>query len=245
MTTPQAPSLTTRPNDFEGREVVVTGGAGALGRAVVSQLLARGARVHVPCLHASERDAAPWRDDPSVRAVAGVDLGDEAQVRAFFEAVPTLWASIQIAGGFAMAPLTETTLAAWRHMQDMNGTTCFLACREAVRRMRASGGEGGRLVNVAARPALVPTGGMAAYAASKAAVANLTVSLAEELAGEGIWVNAVVPSIMDTPANRKAMPKADHAAWPTVEAVAETLVFLASPTNAVTRGALVPVYGRS
>jgi len=86
---------------------------------------------------------------------------------------------------------------------------------------------------------------MAAYAASKAAVSALTLSLAEEVASEGIWVNAVVPSIMDTEANRKAMPKADHAKWPKPEEVAATIAFLASPQNAVTRAALVPVYGRS
>jgi NAD(P)-dependent dehydrogenase (short-subunit alcohol dehydrogenase family) len=86
---------------------------------------------------------------------------------------------------------------------------------------------------------------MAAYAASKAAVAALTAALAEEVAKQGILVNAVAPSIMDTPANRKAMPKADFAAWPKVEEVARTILFLASPENAVTRGAIVPVYGRS
>ena len=100
-------------------------------------------------------------------------------------------------------------------------------------------GKGGRIVNVAARPALEPrTGaGMAAYAASKAAVVALTVALAEEVAKDGILVNAVAPSIMDTPANRAAMPKADHAAWPKVEEVAATILFLASPDNTVTRGA--------
>ena len=86
---------------------------------------------------------------------------------------------------------------------------------------------------------------MAAYAASKAAVAALTVALAEEVAKDGILVNAVAPSILDTPANRQAMPKADHAVWPKVEDVAQTILFLASPANKVTRGAVVPVYGRT
>ena len=100
-------------------------------------------------------------------------------------------------------------------------------------------------MNVSAKPALVPTAGLCAYAMSKAAVAALTLSLAEELKDERIWVNAVVPSTMDTPANRAAMPDADHARWPKVEDVAETIAFLASPENKSTRGALVPVYGRS
>ena len=110
----------------------------------------------------------------------------------------------------------------------------------------AKTGVGGRIVNVAARPGLEwRTGaGMAAYAASKAAVAALTVALAEEVAKDGILVNAVAPSIMDTPTNRAAMPKADHAAWPKVEEVAATVLFLAAPENKVTRGALVPVYGK-
>jgi NAD(P)-dependent dehydrogenase (short-subunit alcohol dehydrogenase family) len=106
---------------------------------------------------------------------------------------------------------------------------------------------GGRIVNVAARPALEwRTGaGMTAYTASKAGVAALTAALAEEVVKAGILVNAVAPSIMDTPANRQAMPKADHTLWPKVEEVAATIAFLASPENRVTRGAVVPVYGKS
>jgi NAD(P)-dependent dehydrogenase (short-subunit alcohol dehydrogenase family) len=105
---------------------------------------------------------------------------------------------------------------------------------------------GGRLVNVAARPALEwRTGaGMTAYTATKAAVAALTVALAEEVAKNGILVNAIAPSIIDTPANRNAMPKADHSAWPKPDQIARTIVYLASPENQVTRGAIVPVYGR-
>ena len=108
-------------------------------------------------------------------------------------------------------------------------------------------GAGGRIVNVATRPALEwrAGAGMAAYAASKAAVAALTVALAEEVVQSGILVNAVAPSTMDTPANRRAMPKADHGAWTKVEDVAATILFLASPENRVTRGAVVPVYGRA
>ena len=101
------------------------------------------------------------------------------------------------------------------------------------------------LTIVSAKPALVPTGGLSAYAMSKAAVAALTTSLAEELKEEGIWVNAVVPSTMDTPANRGAMPGADFSSWPSVGDVAETILFLASPQNRATRGALVPVYGKA
>jgi NAD(P)-dependent dehydrogenase (short-subunit alcohol dehydrogenase family) len=130
---------------------------------------------------------------------------------------------------------------------ETNLISAFLCCRAAVMAMKRTQGEGGRIVNVAARPALEWRGGanMLAYAASKAAVAAFTVGLAEEVADDGILVNAVAPSIMDTPANRKAMPKADHAAWPKVDEVAQTILFLASPDNAVTRGAIIPVYGRT
>jgi NAD(P)-dependent dehydrogenase (short-subunit alcohol dehydrogenase family) len=128
---------------------------------------------------------------------------------------------------------------------DSNLIACFLCCRAAVRAMRINGI--GRIVNVAARPALEPRSGagMAAYTVAKAGVAALTVALAEEVAKGGILVNAVAPSIMDTPANRKAMPKADFAAWPKVDEVAATILFLASPENTVTRGAIVPVYGKA
>jgi NAD(P)-dependent dehydrogenase (short-subunit alcohol dehydrogenase family) len=147
--------------------------------------------------------------------------------------------------------LRETNFATIRQQLDMNLVTCILCCRAAVRAMTGamSGGTTGRgrIVNVAARAGLEwrSGAGMTAYTASKAGVAALTAALAEEVAKDGILVNAVAPSIMDTPANRQAMPKADHALWPKVEEVAATIAFLASPDNKVTRGAIVPVYGKS
>ena len=127
-------------------------------------------------------------------------------------------------------------------MFRLNTVTAFLCCREAIARMRPSGG---RIVNIAARPALEPTAGMTAYATSKAAVCALTTTLAREVTAEGILVNAVVPSTMDTPANRRAMPTADFERWPKVEQVADAIAFLAGSSNALTSGALVPVYGRA
>jgi NAD(P)-dependent dehydrogenase (short-subunit alcohol dehydrogenase family) len=143
-----------------------------------------------------------------------------------------------------MAEVAKTTKAELMKQIEMNLVTAFLCSRGAVNAMT---GRGGRIVNVAARPALEPRSGagMAAYTASKAAVVAFTIALSEEVAKLGILVNAVAPSIMDTPANRAAMPKADHAAWPKVEEVAATILFLASPQNAVTRGAIVPVYGKT
>lgn len=231
-------------DDFANRHVVITGGSGALGGAVVRALVERGATCHVPVFAPKELDRFAFRDHPAVKVRAGLDLTVEATVQRYYAELPSLWASIHLAGGFAMKPITETTLEDFLSLMNTNAVTCFLACREAARKMR-EGGRGGRIVNVAAKPALVPTGGMAAYAASKAVVASLTQSLAEELAPEGIYVNAIAPSIMDTPRNRAEMPSADFSRWPKVEEVAATILCLASPENAVARGAIVPVFGRS
>ena len=230
--------------EYRDRHVVITGGTGALGRAVVEQLIASGAICHVPALSEKEIQNFPLRDHPQVKISTDGDLADEAAVARLFGSMPQLWASIHIAGGFAAAPVAETSKADLMRQVDMNFVTCFLCCRAAV---RAMGNNGGRIVNVAARPALEwrSGAGMAAYTSSKAAVAALTVALAEEVAKQGILVNAIAPSIMDTPVNRQAMPKADFSAWPKVEEVAATILFLASPENKVTRGGIVPVYGKS
>ena len=228
--------------DFSGREAVVTGGTGALGSAVVGRLVSAGATVHVPVFESAELDGFAYRSERSVKLHEGMDMRVEADVARLFAETRALYASIHIAGGFAMGPIGSIGLDVWDHLMGMNATTCFLSCREAVKAME---GREGRIVNVAARPALIPTGQMTAYAASKAAVAALTLSLAEELSSSSIWVNAIVPSIIDTKTNRAAMPDADHSAWPRPEQIAETVAFLSSPQNSVTRGALVPVYGKS
>jgi NAD(P)-dependent dehydrogenase (short-subunit alcohol dehydrogenase family) len=229
---------------YRDRHVVVIGGTGALGGAVVGQLVERGALCHVPALTEKEAQDFSLRDHPQVKVSVAGDLSDEAAVARLFAGVPNLWASLHLAGGFAAAPVSATGKSDLMRQVDMNFTTSFLCCRAAVNAMAKTGG---RIVNVAARPALEwrSGAGMAAYTASKAAVAALTVALAEEVVKHGILVNAVAPSILDTPENRRAMPKADHAAWPKVEEVASTILYLASPDNKVTRGAVVPVYGRA
>jgi len=231
---------------FQDRHVVVTGGTGALGTAVVGALLDAGATCHVPYIVEAEASRFSHRDHARVALVGGGNLADEAAVDDLFGSVPSLWASIHLAGGFAFGAIGDTTAETLRHQIDMNFTTCFLCCRAAVRSFMRQG-NGGRIVNVAARPALEGRLGanMAAYAASKGAVATLTLGLAEEVAGKDILVNAIAPSILDTPTNRRDMPKADHAAWPKVEEVARTILWLASPDNKVTRGAVVPVYGKA
>jgi NAD(P)-dependent dehydrogenase (short-subunit alcohol dehydrogenase family) len=228
--------------DYSGREVVVTGATGELGEAVARLLLAEGATVHLPARNPESARALYAGDGDRVRVARVDDLGDEAGVAAFYGALPPLWASIHCAGGFAMSRTENTPLADLRRMLDTNAVSAFLCCREAVRAMK---GGGGRIVNVAAQPGVEPRrgAGMVSYAASKAAVAAITLALAEEVAKDGIWVNAVVPSIMDTKANRRAMPEAQHARWPKLDEVAATIAFLASPENKVTRAGLVPVYG--
>lgn len=230
--------------DFSGRHVVVTGGTGALGSAVVGALLEAGAHCTISFVHLSEAQRFVHREHERVRLVAVNDLSEESAVAKLFDG-PTPWASIHLAGGFAAVPFEETTKTMLIEQLNGNLVTCFLCCQAAVNAMRDSG-QGGRIVNVAARPALEwrKGAGMAAYTAAKAGVAALTVALAEEVAHEDILVNAVAPSIMDTPANRSAMPRGDHDAWPKVEDVAATILFLASPDNRVTRGAVVPVYGK-
>ena len=236
--------------EFAGRRVVVTGGTGALGGAVLDRLLDEGAICHVPTSHASAPKGFAFARHGRVTLSPSVDLGDATSVEAFYATIPDLWASIHCAGGFAMSPLgqpgsdaSEDTFAS---MMDTNARTTFLCCRAAARSMLASG-TSGRIVNVTARPGLDARkgAGMSAYAASKAAVAAITVALAEELKGDGILVNAVAPSTLDTPANRKAMPKADFSKWVSLDAAAQAIVHLASPENAVISGALVPIYGRA
>ena len=232
--------------DYRDRHVVVTGGTGALGSAVVTALVEAGAICHVPYIAAGEAERFALRTHPRVNLMGNVDLSDEAAVARLYAAVPQLWASIHLAGGFAMSPVAETTRSDLMRQVDINFVTAFLCCAAAVRAMSHNSG-GGRIVNVATRPALewrMGTGA-AAYAASKAAVAALTVALAEEVAKRDILVNAIAPSIMDTPANRKAMPKADPTTWVKVEDVAAVIMFLASPENRATRGAVVPIYGKS
>ncbi len=229
--------------EFEGRACVVTGGTGALGTAVVGRLLEAGARVHVPCILAEELERFPFADHEQVEVRHPVELADEAAVREFYASIEGLWASIHIAGGFAFTPLAELRLADIEAQMRMNLATCLLCCREASARMSG----GGRIVNVTARPALDGRQGasLTAYAASKAAVANVTQALSAELLEAGVLVNAIAPSVIDTPTNRDSMPDADFERWVAPEDAAEVVAFLASPRNRVVSGALVPVYGLS
>lgn len=229
--------------EFQGRKVVVTGGTGALGQGVVGLLLERGAEVHVPCFDESELAQFELRNHASVKVQYPVDLTDEKQVRSFYDEVGELWASIHVAGGFAFTPIADADLAVLEQQVRMNTATCMLCCREAARVMR----DGGRMVNVTARPALDARQGasLTPYVVSKSGVAAITQALATELQSDDILVNAIAPSVIDTPANREAMSDADFNTWVKPVDAAEVMAFLASPRNRVVSGALVPVYGKA
>jgi NAD(P)-dependent dehydrogenase (short-subunit alcohol dehydrogenase family) len=228
------------PGELDQRHVVITGGAGALGSAVVDAFIAAGAVCHLPVHGAAPPELETM---PGVRVVSHVDLSDDGRVETFFATLPPLSASIHLAGGFAAKPIAATSRADLERQLTINLVTAFLCCREAVRNMRRHGG--GRIVNVAARAAEQGGAGMTAYAAAKAAVAALTRALADEVRMERIQVNAVAPSVIDTPANRTAMPDARTDRWPKPAEIARTILWLASPENALISGALIPVYGRS
>jgi NAD(P)-dependent dehydrogenase (short-subunit alcohol dehydrogenase family) len=232
--------------EFAGKTVVVTGGTGALGGAVLATLLAEGAICHVPTSRAAPPKEFAFAKHDRVKLVPDVDLADAASVDAFYASVPGLWASIHCAGGFATSPIGEAEPKVFAEMMDGNAKTAFLCCRAAARAMLASG-TAGRIVNVTSRQGLDARrgAGTSAYTASKAAVAAMSVALAEELKGNGILVNAVAPSTLDTSDNRAAMPKADFSKWVRLDAAAEAIVHLASPENAAISGALVPIYGRA
>jgi NAD(P)-dependent dehydrogenase (short-subunit alcohol dehydrogenase family) len=227
-----------------GRVALVTGATGALGRWVVCRLVDAGAGVHLTWR--SEPDAADLRAFLGARvdrvAWHRADVTSAGDVASLFEALRVDPGRLDIltcvVGGFTAGPVEATPPEAWDRMMALNATSAFLCGRAAVSLLRASGH--GRIVNVAARPALERgSANMAAYAASKAAVLNLTYSLAKELATHRITVNAIVPSIIDTPANRAAMPRADTTGWIQPEEIADVVTWLAGDAAGVVTGTAV------
>ncbi|MBA4794918.1 MAG: SDR family NAD(P)-dependent oxidoreductase [Phenylobacterium sp.] len=228
------------------RVVAVTGAFGVLGEVVATAAAAQGARLALI-------EHAPRPPEGLVEAcgaqtlvVAGVDLADPAAAQSAMDQVADrfggLDALINIAGGFRWQTVEAGDPAQWDRLFAMNLRTALNASRAALPLLKAS--PAGRIVNVGAAGALKAAAGMGAYAASKAAVHKLTESLAEELKADGITVNAVLPSIIDTPANRADMPDADFAAWVAPADLAAVILFLASESARAVTGALVPVTGR-
>jgi NAD(P)-dependent dehydrogenase (short-subunit alcohol dehydrogenase family) len=225
---------------MNGKVVVVTGASGALGRVVVEAALARGARVAGIDHAASQIEASPDRIE-----IGGVDLSDAAQAKTAIDAVASHFgkvdALINIAGGFAFETLAEGDPKTWQRMYALNVLTALNASRAAIPYLAAS--PSARIVNVGAMGALQAGAGMGPYAASKAGVHRLTEALAAEWKGK-ITVNAVLPSTIDTAANRASMPKADFGKWVRPEELANVILFLASDAASAVTGALLPVSGR-
>jgi len=228
----------------KARVAVVTGGTGGLGRSVVKLLLEEGLRVHVPWRSEAEARelAALVRAPRPDLTLAEADVTDPASVQSWFASVGAKEGRLDVlcnlVGGFSAGGIAETEPEGWERMVRLNATSAFLCCRAAVPLLAESGG--GRIVNVTALPALERGGpGMSAYAASKAALLSLTHSLSRELREQGITVNAVAPEILDTAANRRAMPEADTSGWLRAEDVARVIAFLAGPHGRVVTGSVL------
>lgn len=225
---------------MDGKVVVVTGALGALGSVVVDSALARGAKV-------ASVDHAPTQVPATANQLelGGVDLTDAAAAKKAIDAAAShfgkLDALINIAGGFSFETVTEGDPKTWQRMYALNVTTALNASRAAIPHLLRSGA--GRIVNVGALGALQASAGMGPYAASKAGVHRLTEALAAEYKGK-ITVNAVLPSIIDTSANRASMPKADFSKWVRPTELADVILFLAGDAASAVTGALLPVSGR-
>ena len=220
------------------RSVIVTGGFGVLGQAVAKAFAAAGDKV-------ARLDFAPAPHSPLPGAldIGGVDLNDAAATEAALDQVASehggLDVLVNVAGGFTWETLEQGSIDAWAKMQAMNLTSNATITRLALPLLKAS--PAGRIVNIGAGAAIKAGMGMGAYAASKSGVHRLTEALAEELAGTSVTVNAVLPSIIDTPANRADMPDADTSTWVQPAALAEVIQFLASNAARSISGALIPV----
>ncbi len=225
---------------MQGKVIVITGASGALGKVVAELAQARGAKIAAVDHSTSSIAATPDRIE-----LGGVDLSDAMQAEKAIETAAShfgkLDALINIAGGFAFEVIAEGDPSTWQHMYALNVLTALNASQSAIPHLAASGA--GRIVNVGALGALQAGAGMGAYAASKAGVHRLTEALAAEWKGK-ISVNAVLPSTIDTVANRNSMPKADFTKWVTPQELAEVILFLISDAASAITGALLPVNGR-
>ena len=230
-----------------GRVAVVTGGTGALGQAITTALLEDGATVAIPYAVPEELQGLEARLAPERRArllALPADVTREDAMEKFVQAVRDRHGRVDglvnAVGGFAGGDLLSTPLAEWERMMALNLTSAVIACR-AVLPVMIAGGGGGRVVNIASRAVLAPQGGFIAYTVSKAGVITLTQALAQEMKKHRITVNAVLPSTMDTPGNRRAMPDADRSEWVRTEDVAHVVAFLLSERAVAVTGASLTV----
>ena len=236
---------------LRGKTAIVTGGTGGLGSAVVRAFLAEGARVAVPFRKKGALEKLRCElDTDRAESLSGalLEMTDDSAVEAFAASVAEdrqgLDILVNAAGAFAGGkPAHETAWSVWQQQLDVNLKTAVLASRAAVPWMLRRGA--GAIVNVSSRPAERSGENVAAYAAAKRAILQLTDAMAAELVEKNVTVNAILPSTIDTAANRAAMPGADYAKWVEPEAIARVIVFLAGPDARIVSGAHVPVYGRA
>jgi NAD(P)-dependent dehydrogenase (short-subunit alcohol dehydrogenase family) len=221
---------------LEGKVVLVTGGSGGLGRTVIPALVSAGARVIAG-------DLQPLSGQPAEVTPIKTDVTDEADVhRLVNEAIRAsgrIDALVNLVGGFAQGRVVETDLSAWQRMLTMNLTSAFLLSKAVLPHMLER--RVGRILHVAARAAVEPFPGAAAYIVSKSGLVALIRTLSMELRESGVTVNGILPNTIDTPGNRKAMPNADPSKWVRPEVIARTLVFLASDDAFQVNGALIPI----
>jgi len=236
-------------NEFDNKVVVITGAAGNLGRAVAEKFAQLGSRLALLDLKQDSLDAVAKAlpQDTESKGYT-VNLLESNSVNAVMQQVQADFGRIDvlanIAGGFAMGPLTQDTDDKdWDFMLNLNARSVFYTARAAIPGMLEN--EGGRIINVSARAALDGKGKMGPYCASKAAVKTLTESLAAENKFDNITVNCILPGTIDTPQNREAMPDANFSNWVPPAALADVVVFLASDAARCVTGAAIPVYGRS
>lgn len=228
------------------RIIAVTGAFGVLGEVVATAAALQGARLALIDHSLVPPDGLVEACGIDALVLTGVDLADPQAAHTAMAAVKArfgrLDALINIAGGFRWQTLAEGDPAVWDLLYATNVKTAANASRAAIDLLKASAA--GRIINIGAAGAVKAGAGMGAYAAAKAGVHRLTESLAEELKAEGVTVNAVLPSIIDTPTNRADMPEADFAAWVAPADLAAVILFLASPEARAVTGALIPVTGR-
>ena len=233
-------------NSLDGKVVVVTGGFGSLGLAVAQVLSERGARVALVDRAAGPHNASLPESLAHALTVGGVDLGvpkaAQDAIDTVGERLGGLDGLINVAGGFRWETVADGSPETWDLMYQMNVKTALNASKASLRYLLAS--SSGRIVNVSAGAALKAGAGMGAYSASKAGVARLTESLADELKDKGVNVNAVLPSIIDTAQNRADMPDADFTRWVAPEKIGAVIAFLLSSDADAITGALLPVAGR-
>lgn len=228
-----------------GRVFAITGAFGVLGSALARAAAAQGCRLAL--IDYAPEAPAGLPSDGDVLVQAGVDLTDAGAAGAAIDAVADrfggLDALLNIAGGFKWETVAGGSMESWYSLYRLNVLTASNAARPAIPHLKRS--PAGRIVNVGSNAALKAGLGMGPYAAAKAGVHSLTQALAEELKEDGVTVNAVLPSIIDTPANRADMPKADFSAWVAPDDLAAVILFLAGEEARAVTGALLPVTGRA